>query len=106
MDHESFVWLVTATIVLHNMCEVHNTGRDFEDDDVVLNYMKGFDQGICPSCKKKYGKDFPDVLAHGLECAHQTKWNMTQPQGHTNGEAEKYRAQLVEELWELKGQGV
>jgi hypothetical protein len=106
MDHENFVTLLTATIVLHNMCEIHKTGYDFNAEDAVLAYMKRFDQGKCPTCKMEYGRNYKAFEEHGTRCPHQMKWPLTKPNPETNGEAKAYRDQLIDELWARKGKGV
>jgi hypothetical protein len=93
MEHWLAVLIIQTTMILHNMCQVHNEDTYMQDatDDVVLKHLQKFDHGMCPDCKRR----------NKLHCIHQ---NMSRFKPTSNSTAEEYKAQLIEEIWERHGQ--
>ena len=54
MEHSTACLIIQTTMILHNMCMVHNgdVSYDGEADDVVLEHLEQFDHGMCPDCKR------------------------------------------------------
>jgi site-specific recombinase len=94
MDHWLAVLIIQTTMVLHNMCRVHKEDdyMDQAGDEVVLEYLRNYNHGMCPDCKR----------LKKLHCIHSSMSKIQPPTHHSN--ATEFRATLVEKLWARHGE--
>ena len=92
-DPALYCLILQTTMVLHNMCMIHNEGLHFDGaaDEIVQTYLKEYDHGMCPDCKRK----------KKLHCVHASLERYTPKVLDNNAKA--YRNELMETIWNEHG---